>query len=165
MHLMLWFPYIQTKISVQNPKWADYVRQRVHCASLHIIVNSLTCASTLQNKAQNSTWERHWFVFCYEPHGSGALLNSFQLALSCTCTISVNHLYFLPKIFPNLFEASLYLSSLSGRLVCSVHTQLCIPALKATSLQMPVLAGDYLSNTLWLVHAPQAKSLRWNEVG
>lgn len=64
-------------------------------------------------------------------------------------------LLFSPKIFPNLFEASLYLSSLSGRLVCSAHTQLCIPALKATSLQMPVLAGDYLSNALWLVHAPR----------
>lgn len=107
------------------------------------------------NNAKNSTWEKHWFVFCYEPHGSAALLNYGQLALSCTCTITMSHLYFSPKISPNLFEASLYLSSLSGRLVCSVHTQLCIPALKATSLQMPVLAGDYLSNALWLVHAPR----------
>lgn len=114
-----------------------------------------TCASAFQNNAKNSTWERHRFVFCYEPHGSVALLNSIQLALSCTCTITVSHLYFSPKISPNLFEASLYLSSLSGRLVCSVYTQLCIPALKATSSQMPVLAGDYLSNALWLVHTPR----------
>lgn len=86
--------------------------------------------------------------FRYEPQGSVALLNSIQLALSYTCTITVSHLYFSPKISPNLFEASLYLSSLSGRLVCSAYTQLCIPALKATSSQMPVLAGDYLSNAL-----------------
>lgn len=88
------------------------------------------------------------------PHSSVALLNSVQPALSCACTITVSHLYFSPKISPNLFEASLYLSWLSGRLVCSAHTQLCTPALKATSLQMPVLAGDYLSNALWLVRAP-----------
>lgn len=126
------------------------------CISLQISPSKTTCASAFQNNAKNSTWERHRFVFfCYEPHGSVALLNSVQLALSCTCTITVSHLYFSPKISPNLFEASLYLSSLSGRLVCSAYTQLCIPALKATSSQMPVLAGDYLSNALWLVHTPR----------
>lgn len=87
-------------------------------------------------------------AFCHGPRGSVALLNSFQLALSYTCTITVSHLYFSPKISPNLFEASLYLPWLSGRLVCSAYTQLCVPVLKATSSQMPVLAGDYLSNAL-----------------
>lgn len=121
-----------------------------HCKFL----DKTTWASTSQNNAKNNTWEKHWFVFWYEPHGSVALLNSSQLALSCTCTITVSHLYFSPKISPNLFEASLYLSWLSGRLVCSAYTRLRIPALKATSSQMPVLAGDYLSNALWLVHTP-----------
>lgn len=80
--------------------------------------------------------------------GAVALLNSIQRALSCTCTITVSHLYFSPKISLNLFEASLYLSWLSGRLICSPYTQLCIPALRGTSSQMPVLVGDCLSNVL-----------------
>lgn len=157
---MLWFPFFKQRQSDQNTTWyGDYIRQKQHCASLHFFAHfpsKTTCASTFLNNAKNSTWERGIdLYFCYEPHGSVALLNSVQLALSCTCTITVSHLYFSPKISPNLFEASLYLSSLSGRLVCSAYTQLCIPALKATSSQMPVLAGDYLSNALWLVHTPR----------
>lgn len=135
----------------------------VDCTFPYFIVNNFivtTYAATIQDNAKKkqkktNTWKKHRFVFCKKPHGCVALLNYVQLALSCTCTITVSHLYFSPKISPNLFEASLYLSSLSGRLVCSAYTQLCIPALKATSLQMPVLVGDYLSNALWLVHTPR----------
>lgn len=119
-------------------------------------LKNAVCVSTVHasrwKKQQNKT--QHQFVFCYNPHSSIALLNCVQPALSRACTITVSHLYFSPKISPNLFEASPYLSWLSGRLVCSAHTQLCTPALKATSLQMPVLAGDYLSNALWLARAP-----------
>ena len=124
-------------------------------SKVHMNSYKTTCASTFQNSAKTNTWEKHRFVFYSEPHGSHALPSSIQLALSCACTITVSHLYFSPKISPNLFEASLYLSWLSGRLVCSAYTQLCIPALKATSSQMPVLVGDYLSNALWLVHTPR----------
>lgn len=114
------------------------------------------CVSAVNSSTKKSKKKKnqHQFVFRYNPHSSVALLNSDQPALSRACTITVSHLYFSPKISPNLFEASPYLSWLSGRLVCSAHTQLCTPVLKATSLQMPVLAGDYLSNALWLARAP-----------
>ena len=62
---------------------------------------------------------------------------------------------FRPRFLLIFLKPLCIFPSLSGRLVCSAHTQLCIPALKATSSQMPVLAGDYLSNALWLVHTPR----------
>lgn len=124
-----------------------------------LIVNSSikqTCAPTFQNNANNNTWEEHRFVFSLWPPMPPLL---FSTPSNSHCPIFAQSPWviftFLPKIPPNLFEASLYLSSLSGRLVCSVYTQLCIPALKATSSQMPVLARDYLSNALWLVHIPR----------
>lgn len=150
--------FLKPKSNSNTKRWVDYVRQRRHCASLDFIVDALMKQPVHPHSRtmQRTTHERSIdLYFCYEPHGSVALLNSIQLALSCTCTITVSHLYFSPKISPNLFEASLYLSSLSGRLVCSAYTQLCIPVLKATSSQMPVLARDYLSNALWLVHTPR----------
>lgn len=120
-----------------------------------------TCASTFENNAKNNTWEEHRFVFFFFATNPAAPLlfstpsNSHCPALAQSPWVIFILFFFSPKISPNLFEASLYLfPSLSGRLVCSAYTQLCIPALKATSSQMPVLARDYLSNALWLVHTP-----------
>lgn len=99
------------------------------------------------------------FVFGCNPHSSVALLNSVQPALSCTCTITVSHLYFSPKISPNLFEASLYLSWLSGRLVCSAHTQLCTPALKATFFANACFSRRLFVKCIMTCACPRAKSL------
>lgn len=153
----------------QNTKWwVDYVRQKCHCASLHLIVNSLikqTCPSTFQNNAKNNTWERHRFVFCYEPHGSVVPLKSIQLALSCTCTITVSHLYFSPKISPNLFEASLYLF-LTEWEAClfSVHSAVYTSA-EGHFFANACFSGRLFVKCIMTCAYPQAESLRWNEVG
>lgn len=125
-----------------------------HCASLHFIVIKQPVHPHLRTM-QRTTHERSIdLYFSFLPR-TPRLRCSSQLRPTRIVLHLHNHresslyFFFSPKISPNLFEASLYLfPSLSGRLVCSAYTQLCIPALKATSSQMPVLAGDYLSNAL-----------------
>lgn len=142
--------------------------QKRHNASLHFILKFLdkkTCSSTFQNNAKNNTWERHRFVFCCEPHGSVAPLNSVQLALSCTCTITVSHLYFSPKISPNLFEASLYLF-LTEWEAClfSVHSAVYTSA-EGHFFANACFSGRLFVKCIMTCAYPEAESLRWNEVG
>lgn len=114
-----------------------------------------------QNNAKDTAHEkRHRLVFCRGPRGSVALLNSVQLALSCTCTITVSHLYFSPKISPNLFEASLYLS-LAEWEAClfSAHSAVYTSA-EGHFFANACFSGRLFVKCIMTCAYPQAESLR-----
>ena len=157
----------------QSEIWKNKMIQRLCRTKMSLCLFTCHCKSLIIQPEhqhfrtrQRTTLERkHWFVFWYEPHGSVALLNSIQLALSCTCTITVSHLYFSPKIPPNLFEASLYLSPAEWEAcLFSVHSAVYTSA-EGHFFANACFSGRLFVKCIMTCAYPQAESLRWNEVG